>query len=423
MNPIYPTRYLWHPSARSLRCSTACRSLSWCLLRAPNAKSGWLIILVFLLLSFCDALAQTTMTNAVPNTNAVSKFRSPDDGWFDMSGFLDESYGFVPVVIPITEPAVGYGAAGGVAFVNKPAGEARAGYGRPNITAVGALGTENGTWGALAADVRQWLDDRLQTLVGVVYASVNLDFYGIGQDSALSRHPLRYNLEPVGGMAQAKYRVGGSRFWAGLSYVYAATGVSFEAPVDTPGLPGFNEDSNVGGLTPSLTYDSRDNIFTPNRGTYVEVNAGLFSEWLGGDSDFQRPHLIAIHYVPLLPRLTLGLRGDAAASFGDVPFYLRPFISLRGAPAMRYQGEEIAQLEAELRWQFWKRFSLVGFVGGGAAWNDVEQFSDTQTIVTGGTGFRYELARRYGLHMGLDVAFGPDNTAIYVQFGSAWMRP
>ena len=44
-------------------------------------------------------------------------------------------------------------------------------------------------------------------------------------------------------------------------------------------------------------------------------------------------------------------------------------------------------------------------------------------MVTGGTGFRYELARKYGLHAGLDVAFGPDETAIYIQVGSAWMRP
>jgi hypothetical protein len=46
-----------------------------------------------------------------------------------------------------------------------------------------------------------------------------------------------------------------------------------------------------------------------------------------------------------------------------------------------------------------------------------------EVIVTGGTGFRYEVARRYGLHMGVDVAFGPDDPAIYVQFGSAWLRP
>jgi len=37
--------------------------------------------------------------------------------------------------------------------------------------------------------------------------------------------------------------------------------------------------------------------------------------------------------------------------------------------------------------------------------------------VTGGAGFRYELAREYGLHAGLDVAFGPDNAAIYIVLG------
>ena len=355
--------------------------------------------------------------------NAPSKFRSADDGWLDWSGFLDEAYGFIPLVIPITEPAVGYGAAGGLAFIDKPKGEAQAGFGRPNITAVGGLSTENGTWGVMAGDVRYWLDDRLQTLVGVIRASVNLDFYGIGQDGVLKDHPLTYNLQPVGGLVQAKVRLGNSRVWAGLSYALAVTEVGFDAPPATPRLPDFQRESRVGGLTPSLTYDSRDNLFTPMGGTYVEATAGLFSEALGGDGEFQRVNLTAMHFLPLVPKITLGVRGDAAFSFGDVPFYLRPFIALRGAAVMRYQGEDVAQIEAELRWQFWKRFSLVGFVGAGGAWNHFERFANSVTLVTGGAGFRYELARKYGLHMGLDVAFGPDTTAIYVQFGSAWMRP
>jgi outer membrane protein assembly factor BamA len=360
---------------------------------------------------------------AVSSTNTPSKFRSPEDGWLDVSGFLDQEYGFLPVVIPITEPAVGYGAAGGVSFISKPLGESRAGFGRPNVTVVGGLGTENGTWGAVVGDVRHWFDDRLQTLAGVVYASVNLDFYGIGEDNALASQPLRYNLEPKGGTVRGKYRLGDSRCWVGLNYAFAATQVTFDAPPGTPGLPAFRHDSNVGGLTPSFTYDSRDNIFTPIRGTYVEASAGLFSEVLGGDDDFQRLRLTAMQFVPLSSRLTLGIRGDFAPSFGDVPFYLRPYLSLRGVPAMRYQGDEIAQIETELRWQFWKRFSLVGFVGTGAAWNNFEHLDKTQTVVTGGTGFRYELARKYGIHMGLDVAFGPDNTAIYIQVGSAWAKP
>ncbi|HWT78182.1 MAG TPA: BamA/TamA family outer membrane protein, partial [Candidatus Methylomirabilis sp.] len=307
--------------------------------------------------------------------------------------------------------------------LSKPLSEAQAGFGRPNITIVGGLGTENGSRGGFAGDVRHWLDDRLETQAGLVGASVNLDYFGIGKDPALSASPLRYNLEPKGGLLRVKYRLGESRAWLGLGYAFAATRVSFDAPAGTAGLPSFQRESNVGGLTPTFTYDTRDNIFTPNRGTFVEANVGLFSRALGGDNEFERVQLIAMEYIPLHPRLYFALRGDAAATFGDTPFYLRPYISLRGVPIVRYQGQEIAQIEAELRWQFWKRFSLVGFVGSGAAWNNFASFRSTQAVVTGGVGFRYELARKYGIHAGLDLAFGPHNTAIYVQIGSAWARP
>ena len=367
------------------------------------------------------ALGSTNTSSAA--TNVASRFRSLEDGWLDVSGFLDEKYGFLPVVMPITEPAVGYGAAGGLAFISRPLGETNAGFGRPNISMIGGMGTENGSWGAVAGDVRHWLNDHLQTLVGVVYSSVNLDFHGIGQDSLLENDPLRYKLEPKGGLLQGKLRLSNSRAWIGLNYAWARTGVSFEAPAGTPGLPDFTSESAVSGFTPSFTYDSRDNIFTPTRGTFVEASVGIFGEALGGDDDFQRARLTVMQYVPLSGRLFLGLRGDASASFGNAPFYLRPFIYMRGLPIMRYQGEEIAQFEAELRWQFWKRFSLVGFAGVGAAWNDFERFDDTQRVVAGGTGFRYELARKYGLHVGLDVAFSKDEAAVYVQVGSAWVRP
>ncbi|NTW65673.1 MAG: BamA/TamA family outer membrane protein [Nitrospirae bacterium] len=352
-----------------------------------------------------------------------SKFISAEDGWLDVSAFLDEKYGFLPIVIPITEPAVGYGAAGGLAFIDKPFGKAQAGFSRPNITFVGGMGTENGTWGVMAGDMRHWMGDRLQTLVGVVKASVNLDFYGIGRDNVLENHPRSYNLEPLAGLVRAKYRIGGSKYWAGLGYALASTQVDFDAPDKIPGLQDLRGESRVGGFAPTLSYDSRDNMFTPSKGTFVELTAGFFAPAFGGDDEFQRSNLTAIQYVPLHPDVIMGVRGDATVSSGDVPFYMYPFIYLRGAPVMRYQGEEVAQAEAEVRWQCWKRFSVVGFGGYGVAWNDFTRVDNKRTVTTGGGGFRYEIARAYGLHMGADLAFGPDVTAIYIQFGSAWMRP
>jgi len=385
----------------------------------------WLVLLLGIVpvTAAASPPAEASETLQTAATDTTSKFYSTDDGWLDVSGFLDKTYGFVPLVIPITEPAVGYGAAGGLAFVDKSFGKAQAGFGRPNITVVGGLGTENGTWGVMAGDMRHWMDDRLQTLVGVVYASVNLDFYGIGRDNVLENHPRSYNLEPLAGLVRAKYRLGGSKFWAGLGYALASTQVTFATPDKIPGLPVLQGESRVGGLAPTISYDSRDNMFTPVNGTFVEATAAFFSPAFGGDDEFQRYSLTAMHYLPLHRDVTLGVRGDATISAGDVPFYMRPFIALRGAPVMRYQGDEVAQIEAELRWQCWKRFSIVGFAGYGAAWNDFTRVDNTLTVVTGGAGFRYEIARAYGLHMGVDVAFGPDVTAIYVQFGSAWMRP
>jgi len=390
-----------------------------------HAVALWALAVVIYLLGLWvpAAHAQTNNTSEPAGTNAVSKFRSSDDGWFDASSVLEEKYGFIPIPLIITEPAVGYGGGVGLMFLSKPLPQAENGLGRPNITVAGGFGTENGSWGAVAGDMRYWLDQHLQTLVGFVYASVNLDYFGVGNDPALANNPQRYNLQPKGGTARAKYRFGDTRLWAGLNYALASTEVSFDKPPGTPGQPAFRHESIVGGFTPSLNFDTRDNFFTPNRGTYLEASAGFFSPAFGADQNFQRAGLLAMQFIPLSPTLFLGVRAEGAASFGNEPFYLRPFISLRGAATLRYQGEEVAQIETELRWQFWKRFSLVGFVGGGAAWNHFEHFDSAKTIVTGGAGFRYELARAYGLHMGLDVARGPDDTAVYIQIGSAWARP
>ncbi|HYQ42853.1 MAG TPA: BamA/TamA family outer membrane protein [Polyangiaceae bacterium] len=345
------------------------------------------------------------------------------DGWPDLSAFLDEKYGFLPVAMPITEPAVGYGAVGGLAFLSKSLGDASKGLGRPNITFVGGMGTANGSWGAFGMDSRYWLDDHLQTLAAGIYASVNLDFHGVGADSKLENNPLRYNLEPKGGMVSAKYRFGETRYWAGLGYAFASTRVSFDAPDTTPNLPSYDRVSNTGMLMPTVNLDTRDNVFTPVRGVYLEISANVAGKWLGGDNNFVRPSFTAIQYLPLPHDFYFGLNLQGSAAFGDAPFYMNPYVSLRGVPVMRYQGQEVLALEGELRWQFWKRFSILGFAGAGNAWNDFEKLDNSQGVVSGGGGFRYELARKYGIHMGADLAFSRDTTAFYIQVGSAWMRP
>ncbi|MEJ5992282.1 BamA/TamA family outer membrane protein [Ramlibacter sp. PS3R-8] len=359
-----------------------------------------------------------------PKPEKPSRIRSPDDGQLDISGFLDEAYGFVPLVVPITEPAVGIGGAAALIFIDKQKNaDAGAGFGRPNLSIVGALGTDNGTQGAFAGDIRHWLDDRVKTMVGVMRASVNLDFYGSGRIPSLQDNPRAYNLDTEAGLVRGQFRIGQSPVWLGLGYVLATTKTRFDIAPDIPGLPDLQGESRVGGVLPSVTFDSRDNVFTPTAGNYAEVTAGLFDKSLGSDTDFQRVSLTGIHYQPLARHLSLGVLANSVLSYGDVPFYLRPFINMRGVQAMRYQGDKMAQVEAEVRWQFHGRYSVVGFGGFGATRTDGPNGRSSRNVGAVGAGFRYEIARKYGLHMGIDVARGPDGTAWYVQFGSAWARP
>ena len=382
-----------------------------------NARGRALALsLIGLLVSASSVMGQAASADPAAADSSTPATR--DDGWLDMSAFLDKKRGFLPVATLITEPALGLGGALGLAFINAPLGNRT-----PDITVVGGMGTEDGSKGAVASDMRHWFDGRLETRAAIFYAAVNLDFYGVGEDPALVGNPLPYNLEPAGGLLEARYRVGSSPIWVGLSYAYAKTLVAFDAEAGMHGVPNFSPTSKMGGIGPSLTLDTRDNFFTPTRGSYVEATANIFSTALGGDEEFQRAQITAMQYVRLPRALFLGVRAQATASSEDTPFYFRPFIYQRGVPAMRYLGEEIAQIEVELRWQFWNRFSALGFGGTGATWVDDEGVESPKTVTVGGAGFRYELARKYGIHVGLDVAFGPDGRAFYIQWGSAWIRP
>jgi hypothetical protein len=346
---------------------------------------------------------------------AASLFVDPEDRWFDVSAFVAKKYGFVPIVAPVTEPAVGYGAFAGLVFIDRepaaPRGE------RPDLYVVGGMYTESNSWASFGGYAGNWLDGRLRVVAGGGYISLNLKHYGLGDDPALAQNPIEYNLQGALAGVSAAMQLGSTPIYAGMG---AGFGYMQADPHET--LAGASTAQNtLLGLRPLVKFDTRDNMFTPTRGLFGE--AGFTFAHQSEGSWFERLDLTAIGYTPLfIPELFLGVRGGANFSFGDAPFYLRPFVVLRGAPSMRYQGEQTAEMEVELRWQFWKRLSLVGFGGVGAAWKNLSGFDRSEGVVTYGTGFRYELARQYGLHMGADFAFGQDGFALYIQFGSAWTR-
>ena len=352
-----------------------------------------------------------------------ARFFDPEDQQFDLSYFLENPRGFLPIPIVITEPAVGYGG-GVVGMFLRPRPEAgQEGWSRPDIAGVGAFGTQNGTWGAFAGDASRWFDGRLKTLAGIGTGRVNLDFYGQGLDLPALDRGVRYSLQFSGAVAQASWQLAPkSPWWLGLRYVYADVDPTLRDDAAFPGLADAVR-VKISAPTAIVEFDTRDNVFTPTTGLYAESSYLASREALGASDDFERFQQLLIGWQPLAPTVTLGARGDYAWSSSGTPFFLKPFIVLRGVPAMRYQGEQMASAELEGRWQFNGRWSVVAFGGAGMTRTSRKAFTATQDVGSGGFGFRYELARKFGLHAGIDIAHSPGTTAVYFQVGNAWFRP
>jgi hemolysin activation/secretion protein len=147
----------------------------------------------------------------------------------------------------------------------------------------------------------------------------------------------------------------------------------------------------------------------------------LFRELWGGDGDFNRYSATAKFYWPFAASRALGLRGDLTRIDGRAPFYLYPFLEMRGLKALRHRGERTMLAEGELRWSVTPRWTLVGFGGMGQAFTPDTGY-DRGAVFTQGLGVGYLIARRLGLQMGLDLARGPEDVALCFQVDSAWLR-
>lgn len=352
-----------------------------------------------------------------------ARFLDPADGQLDLSHFLENPRGFLPIPIIVTEPAVGYGGGAAGMFVRPRKDAGDEGWARPDISAIGAISTANGTKGAFAVDASRWLDGRLRTMVGAGSGQANLDFYGLGPDPSAADSKLRYSLQFSGAVAQVNWQLAPKSPWAlGLRYVYASVDPKLR---DEPVVPGLADRARVTISAPTaiLEFDTRDNLFTPTRGVYAETSWLASRKALGASDDFERFEQVVTGWQPVARGVTLGARGQYAWSSVGTPFFLRPFVQLRGVPAMRYRGDQMAAVELEGRWQFLDRWSSVAFGGAGAARTTRDNLAATQNVGSGGIGVRYRLARKFGLDVGIDVAHSPGTTAVYLVVGNAWFRP
>ncbi len=142
----------------------------------------------------------------------------------------------------------------------------------------------------------------------------------------------------------------------------------------------------------SLNYDTRDNIYSSTKGTFLSGSTQIAG--FGGDFNFRKYVLEARQFFPRGKGQTFGVRGRIGVAEGQVPifeeFRLGGVFSVRGLPEDALTGTKSLLFNAEYRYPLDKEQSFVAVAF--TDWASVgESFSEMETGYGAGIGIRFRV--------------------------------
>ncbi len=181
----------------------------------------------------------------------------------------------------------------------------------------------------------------------------------------------------------------------------------------------------ISGLGYILTWDNRNNAFSPSKGFYVQYMVGQYDQILGGDFNFVIHNLDIRKYFSLKKERVLALQFNLISASAGAPIRNLANIGsssfMRGYYEGRYTDNHMAALQAEFRTPLYKKIGGVIFAGAGRVGSNISQvfqFSNLKSCV--GVGLRYAINQKEKLNLRLDGGFGKKSHGSYLNMGEAF---
>jgi len=178
------------------------------------------------------------------------------------------------------------------------------------------------------------------------------------------------------------------------------------------------------GMGPVINWDTRDNLFSPSRGSWHKAWAWFYREGLGSDFDYDYYGLDLRHYRPVNGESVLALQGFLALTSGDVPFNEYPTPLMRGLYENVFIDKNAVAVRAEYRFpiNFFANGRWGGAVFGavGDAFPDATTMEDVDLKVAGGAGLRFALNKKEKINIRLDIGVSQYGVFPYVMLQEAF---
>ncbi|WP_066223417.1 BamA/TamA family outer membrane protein [Formosa haliotis] len=347
-------------------------------------------------------------------------FKDSLDHKLDFSDFLLNPKGFIPFAQPVTEPALGnIGIMGGPVFIHPNKHPVKE-YTPPNITTILGGYSANKSWAVGVYHLGYNTKHKFKYSFATGYGSVNMDYYREVLNQGEKDFEFNFKSIPVD--LTFMKQIGDSKLYLGVEYDYMHSEIT--PNFDFEHLPDFVNEKDISSTLSSpgliVEYDSRDSMFTPDKGTFFNATYHINEQWTGSDYNFQDLRIEALQFLQFTHNWVSGFRLQLEFQSDNAPFYLEPAVELRGVPKSRYQGKSTYLVETEQRYDITMRWSAVAFAGMAKAVREKENFDAARLVYNYGSGFRYLIARKFKLRVGLDFAWSNNDFGYYIVFGSSW---
>jgi hypothetical protein len=209
----------------------------------------------------------------------------------------------------------------------------------------------------------------------------------------------------------------------GVKQIFGKTTVeSDNAVVDKLLKLALGEESITSGLGLVAEYDTRNNLFFPTKGYTVNAEYMVYDEAIGSKWNYQNLTVDGQVFIPLANSWTLAFAGNYPYFHSNERFLsptVRPYVDLRGVSSYRYQGDEVLTIQSQVMYAIAHRWTVSAFYGQGRT-SDHGESKQKHRVDAYGAGFRYQIARRYGLYIGVDTAPSKEDGATYFKVGSVF---
>lgn len=185
-------------------------------------------------------------------------------------------------------------------------------------------------------------------------------------------------------------------------------------------LDGEKADIATLGFGLFVTYDTRDFLPNPYRGTYIKFEQLFFPDFWG--NKFKRSEILFRNYNKLWKGAILASDLQGTLNYGNTPWSMVALLGgsyqMRGYYEGQYRDNKLIQTQIELRQHIYKRHGIVVWGGAGNVFPNFHHFKWKETLPTYGIGYRWEFKKRVNVR--LDYGIGKGQSAFYFNIEEAF---